>query len=35
MREQRRLLEGASEQFPLLSHLWLDGGYSSEDNGKD
>ena len=29
------LLDPAGEQFPRLSHLWLDGGYRGEDKGKD
>jgi putative transposase len=29
------LLDPAEEQFPRLSHLWLDGGYRGEDKGKD
>ena len=29
------LLHRAQEQFPRLSHLWLDGGYRGEDKGKD
>jgi putative transposase len=27
----KTLLEHTGEQFPRLSHLWLDGGYRSED----
>jgi len=30
----KSLLERAGEQFPRLSHLWLDGGYRGEDKGK-
>jgi putative transposase len=29
------LLEGVSERFPRLSHLWLDAGYNGKDKGKD
>jgi hypothetical protein len=29
------VLRKADEQFPRLSHLWLDGGYRGEDKGKD
>ena len=29
------LLEKAQEQFPRLSHLWLDSGYNGADKGKD
>jgi hypothetical protein len=28
-------LRKADEQFPRLSHLWLDAGYHGEDKGKD
>jgi putative transposase len=31
----KTLLQHAGEQFPRLSHLWLDGGYRGEDKGKD
>ncbi len=31
----KTLLEHTGEQFPRLSHLWLDGGYRGEDKGKD
>jgi hypothetical protein len=31
----KTLLQRAGEQFPRLSHLWLDGGYRGEDKGKD
>jgi hypothetical protein len=29
------LLRKADEQFPRLSHLWLDAGYRGEGKGKD
>jgi hypothetical protein len=28
------LLLKADEQFPRLTHLWLDAGYRGEDKGK-
>jgi putative transposase len=31
----KTLLRKADEQFPRLSHLWLDAGYRGEDKGKD
>src|ERR687897_629840 len=31
----KMLLRKADEQFPRLSHLWLDAGYRGEDKGKD
>ena len=31
----KTLLRKAEEQFPRLSHLWLDAGYRGEDKGKD
>jgi transposase len=31
----KTLLRHASEAFPRLKHLWLDGGYRGEDKGKD
>jgi transposase len=31
----KTLLRKAHEQFPRLSHLWLDAGYRGEDKGKD
>ena len=31
----KTLLRRAEEQFPRLSHLWLDAGYRGEDKGKD
>jgi putative transposase len=31
----KTLLRDASQKFPRLSHLWLDGGYRGEDKGKD
>jgi putative transposase len=31
----KTLLRKANEQFPRLSHLWLDAGYRGEDKGKD
>jgi putative transposase len=31
----KALLRKADEQFPRLSHLWLDAGYRGEDKGKD
>jgi putative transposase len=31
----KTLLIKADEQFPRLSHLWLDAGYRGEDKGKD
>jgi putative transposase len=31
----KTLLSKADEQFPRLSHLWLDAGYRGEDKGKD
>jgi len=31
----KRLLEGVSERFPRLSHLWLDVGYNGKEKGKD
>ena len=31
----KTLLRKADEQYPRLSHLWLDAGYRGEDKGKD
>ena len=31
----KTLLRMADEQFPRLSHLWLDAGYRGEDKGAD
>ena len=31
----KTLLRRADEQFPRLSHLWLDAGYRGEDKGAD
>jgi putative transposase len=31
----KALLRKADDQFPRLSHLWLDAGYRGEDKGKD
>jgi putative transposase len=31
----KTLLRKADEQFPRLSHLWVDAGYRGEDKGKD
>jgi putative transposase len=31
----KTLLSKADEQFPRLSHLWVDAGYRGEDKGKD
>jgi transposase len=31
----KTLLKDADQAFPRLCHLWLDGGYRGEDNGKD
>jgi putative transposase len=31
----KKLLEGADEAFPRLSHVWLDAGYRGEDKGAD
>ncbi len=31
----KMLLRKADDQFPRLSHLWLDAGYRGEDKGKD
>src|SRR5215213_11086030 len=31
----KTLLRKAEEQFPRLSHLWLDAGYRGEDKGAD
>src|SRR5919199_6490943 len=31
----KMLLRKADDQFPRLSHLWLDAGYRDEDKGKD
>jgi putative transposase len=31
----KTLLCKANEQFPRLSHLWLDAGYRGQDKGKD
>ena len=31
----KTLLRKADENFPRLSHLWLDAGYRGEDKGKD
>jgi len=31
----KTLLRRAEEQFPRLSHLWLDAGYRGEDKGAD
>jgi len=31
----KTLLCKADEQFPRLSHLWLDAGYRGEGKGKD
>jgi putative transposase len=31
----KTLLRKAHQQFPRLSHLWLDAGYRGEDKGKD
>jgi putative transposase len=30
----KRLLDGAKELFPRLSHLWLDAGYRGEEEGR-
>ena len=30
----KRLLDGAKELFPRLSHLWLDAGYQGEEKGR-
>jgi putative transposase len=30
----KELLDGAKEQFPRLSHLWLDAGYRGENKGR-
>jgi putative transposase len=30
----KRLLDGAKEVFPRFSHLWLDAGYSGEEEGR-
>jgi putative transposase len=31
----KTLLKDADQAFPRLCHLWLDGGYRGEENGKD
>ena len=31
----KTLLRKAEEQFPRLSHLWLDAGYRGEEKGKE